>query len=113
MPALILQPHSPAWPAQRPSGAGGTAGRVRGNAGAVERIGSTAVPELTAKPVIDILVGADSLAAIEARIPASAAGGYTYVSRCEHELPMRRYFDKAAHHLPRLHVHAVVRDSHV
>jgi GrpB-like predicted nucleotidyltransferase (UPF0157 family) len=36
----------------------------------IEHIGSTAVPGLGAKPIIDILLGAPSLPVIEAKIPA-------------------------------------------
>jgi GrpB-like predicted nucleotidyltransferase (UPF0157 family) len=75
----------------------------------IEHIGSTSVAGLCAKPVIDILVGAASLADIEARIPALQAAGYDYMSRYESELPMRRYFVKSPPDSLRVHVHAVVR----
>jgi GrpB-like predicted nucleotidyltransferase (UPF0157 family) len=75
----------------------------------IEHIGSTSVAGLSAKPVIDILVGAASLADIEARIPAMQAAGYDYVFRYESELPMRRYFVKSPADSLRVHVHAVVR----
>ncbi len=88
----------------------------------VEHIGSTAVPGLCAKPVIDVLVGADSLSSIEAAIPQLQAAGYGYVNKYEAQLPMRRYFVKPESqspqvhvlrvhvlrvHVPRVHVHAV------
>ena len=78
---------------------------------AVEHIGSTAVPGLAAKPVIDVLLGADRLADVEDRVTALAARGYAYVARYEAELPMRRYFVHDAARSPRVHVHAVERDS--
>lgn len=78
---------------------------------AIAHIGSTAVPGLAAKPVIDVLVGAESLAAIEARMPALADGGYRYVSAYEREIPDRRYFVKDAVDGRRVHVHAVVDGS--
>ena len=36
----------------------------------IDHVGSTAVPGLGAKPIVDILIGAPTLAEIEARIPA-------------------------------------------
>ena len=75
----------------------------------IEHIGSTAVPGLAAKPVIDILVGAASLADIESRIPAIVAAGYTYRPEHEGALPMRRYFTLTPPDSLRVHVHAVVR----
>jgi GrpB-like predicted nucleotidyltransferase (UPF0157 family) len=75
----------------------------------IEHIGSTAVPGLAAKPVIDVLLGAGSLEAIEGRIGGLEAVGYAYVSKYEAELPMRRYFVKAPAEGLRIHVHGVVR----
>jgi len=54
--------------------------RAIGNwiAGGVEHIGSTAVPGLAAKPVIDIMVGVDSLDASRAAIPVLSEIEYCY-----------------------------------
>jgi GrpB-like predicted nucleotidyltransferase (UPF0157 family) len=76
-----------------------------------EHIGSTAVPGLAAKPVLDVLLGVDMLSAIEARIPDLEGIGYTYRSTYESELPMRRYFVCALPGRLRVHVHAVVEGS--
>ena len=77
----------------------------------IDHVGSTAVPGLGAKPIVDILIGAPTLAEIEARIPALEMLGYRYAPQHEAALPERRYFAKPARH-PRLyHVHAVRADS--
>ena len=47
-------------------------------AGPIEHIGSTAIPGLCAKPVIDIMAPVPSLDASRAAIAAAAAGGYVY-----------------------------------
>lgn len=73
----------------------------------IEHVGSTAVPAMCAKPIVDILVGARSLAAIEKRIPALAALGYRYVPEFEQQLPLRRYFVKPAQGKEMVHIHAV------
>lgn len=75
----------------------------------VEPIGSTAVPGLVAKPVLDLMLGAASLAAIEARIPALTALGYTYVDRYERDIPERRYFTRQPPAVERIHLHGLVR----
>jgi GrpB-like predicted nucleotidyltransferase (UPF0157 family) len=77
----------------------------------VEHSGSTAVPQLAAKPVIDILLGAPSLAAIELRIDELRAIGYDYISRYEQQLPLRRYFVKSSASSNRVHLHAVQTGS--
>ena len=47
-------------------------------AGPIEHVGSTAVPGLAAKPVIDIMVAVESLDASRSAIPAAEAVGYIY-----------------------------------
>ena len=57
----------------------------------IEHVGSTAVPGLAAKPVIDIAIGVDSLERPEL-VERIVALGYVYVPEYEQELPFRRYF---------------------
>lgn len=80
---------------------------------AVEHIGSTSVPGLAAKPVIDVLLGAQSLADIESRIGPLDGLGYAYVSKYEREIPMRRYFVKSSATSLRVHVHGVALGSRI
>lgn len=77
----------------------------------VEHIGSTAVPGLCAKPVLDVLVGLERLEEAEHRIGALAALGYVYRPAYEAQLPGRRYFVRAEGSTPRVHLHCVVRDG--
>lgn len=112
MPDVVLMPYQPAWPgrfARLRTVLIGVFGDVDVD---VQHIGSTAVPGLTAKPVIDVLLGTPSLADIEAVVPMLALHDYRYVSRYEADLPMRRYFVRDADtSTPRVHVHGVVRGS--
>lgn len=79
---------------------------------AIEHIGSTSVPGLAAKPIIDILLGADSLARVEHAIPRLAELGYEYVPKYEVQLPMRRYFVRAASPSSlKVHLHCAVEDT--
>lgn len=71
----------------------------------IEHIGSTSVPGLAAKPVIDILVGTLDLAAIDACNDAMQAAGYEV--RGESGFAGRRYFRRITPERVRLaHVHA-------
>ena len=83
----------------------------QGTAAVVEHVGSTAVPGLGAKPIIDIMVGLSHLDEAEARIPALEQIGYQYVPAHESELPDRRYFRKVQSGRKTHHVHAVVHGS--
>lgn len=74
----------------------------------IEHIGSTAVPGLGAKPVIDVMVGVPALAVVEERIPALDAIDYEYVREYETQFPERRYFRKPRRGPRAFHVHCVV-----
>jgi len=75
----------------------------------IEHVGSTAVPGLGAKPVIDIMVGVPALADVESRIPELERDGYEYVREYEARLPERRYLRKPRVGSRTHHLHAVVR----
>lgn len=59
---------------------------------AVEHVGSTAVPGLAAKPVIDIMVGVRSLSDSPSLVERLEGVGYEYVPELEEVMPFRRYF---------------------
>ena len=58
----------------------------------IEHVGSTAVPGLGAKPIIDMMLGVDHLSQIEKRIPAFEQIGYLYVPEIEAMMPEDRFF---------------------
>lgn len=70
----------------------------------IQHVGSTAVPGLVAKPVIDILIGVRDLSLDEKNIEALSEIGYEY--RGEAGIPGRLFFRKG---MPRTHhVHVAV-----
>jgi GrpB-like predicted nucleotidyltransferase (UPF0157 family) len=70
----------------------------------VEHVGSTSVPGLGAKPIIDILAAVRTLGEVLARVEALKGIGYEYVPEYEAELPERRYFQKGRPRTHHLHV---------
>ncbi len=74
---------------------------------AIEHIGSTSVPGLGAKPVIDILVGVKKLDDAESFIPDMESLGFEYVSKYEDVMPERRYFVKRGNKTSTHHIHTV------
>jgi GrpB-like predicted nucleotidyltransferase (UPF0157 family) len=73
----------------------------------VEHIGSTAIPGLSAKPIIDIMVGVKDLATADACIIPLEKISYEYVKTLEKEFPRRRYLHKGPN-LPNKHFHVHV-----
>jgi GrpB-like predicted nucleotidyltransferase (UPF0157 family) len=69
---------------------------------AIEHVGSTSVPGLAAKPILDLAAGVSSLADAEALFPALAALGYAH--KADPDLPERLYLvkgppERRTHHL--------------
>ena len=99
-----IAPYDPSWPEQFRD----EAERLRVAlkpwlAGPIEHIGSTAIPGLAAKPVIDILAGRPGNVAGNAYVAAFRQLGYEHKGACG--IPGRNYFRKGA---PRTHhVHLV------
>jgi GrpB-like predicted nucleotidyltransferase (UPF0157 family) len=79
-------------------------------AGPVQHIGSTAVPGLPAKPVIDMLAPVTSLASAEAAVPALAAAGWLFWADdpCRH---YRMWFLRPVPDARTHHLH-LIEDSH-
>jgi GrpB-like predicted nucleotidyltransferase (UPF0157 family) len=78
----------------------------------IEHIGSTAVPGLCGKPVLDILLGVAVLSEVERVVARFAANGYRYRPEYEKQIPQRRYFVKDAEgRHQRVHLHAVHVDG--
>lgn len=108
---IVVAPYSEEWPLQFAEVHSELLRTFSPHHIAVEHIGSTSVPGLSAKPVIDVLAGADSVRAIEQKIEVLERIGYKYVARYEDAFPMRRYFVRAADSSSRVNLHAVVFGS--
>ena len=70
----------------------------------IEHIGSTSVPGLGAKPIIDIMVGVRLLSDAKRCIRTLERIGYEYVPELEDLIPERRYFRKGPNK-PNKHYH--------
>ncbi|UYZ20653.1 GrpB family protein [Mesobacillus jeotgali] len=77
----------------------------------IHHIGSTSVPGLSAKPIIDIMLAADSLERVEKATPAIEAAGYE--AKGENGIPGRRYFQKHDENgIRKVHLHSFEKGSH-
>ncbi|AKC86977.1 GrpB family protein [Pseudoxanthomonas suwonensis] len=92
MRAVQLQAHDPAWADEARAEALALAGVLDDGLLAVHHIGSTAIPGLPAKPVIDLLAVARTLAVFDRRRGGLEALGYRW--RGENGLPGRRYLTR-------------------
>lgn len=79
----------------------------------IEHVGSTSVPGLAAKPIIDMMPGLRSLDDAPPLISPLESLGYEYVPAFEHDtssgpgMPLRRYFRKDENGARAYHLHIV------
>lgn len=106
----VIRPHDPRWKDIFAAEAQALRTQLGEVALRIQHIGSTAIPGIVAKPIIDIVVEVSSLEEIDARAPAMEKIGYE--SRGEHGIPGRRYFKKKASASGvGFHVHSFARGS--
>ncbi|MEM1290556.1 MAG: GrpB family protein [Cyanobacteria bacterium P01_H01_bin.162] len=100
----------PAWPAAFARAAQEIAVALDNNVVAMHHIGSTAIPDIYAKPIIDLLIEVAELERVDAHQAAMTALGYQAMG--EYGIPGRRYFrrDNAAG-VRTHHVHAFAADT--
>lgn len=96
--------YDPAWPDQFVRARDRLHGLLGGATAAFHHVGSTSVPGLPAKPVIDILAEAPDLARVDSRAASLEADGYQ--AKGEYGIDNRRYFSRpAAATRPKVHLH--------
>ena len=109
-PPITIADYDPDWPAEFEVEKARLLGQIGRWARGIEHIGSTAVPGLAAKSVIDIMPGVVSMADAETCSEGMRRLGYEYVPEFEDALPDRRYFRKGRPE-QRWHVHIVEIDG--
>jgi GrpB-like predicted nucleotidyltransferase (UPF0157 family) len=105
MKKVEVVPHDPRWRDSFQAEAKHIAAALGAHVVAIHHIGSTAIPGVHAKPVIDLLVEVDNIEAIDPRSSGMESIGYEVMG--EFGIPGRRYFRKDDRHGTRTHqVHA-------
>ncbi len=90
--AVIVAPHDPNWRDEYRKESALIAVALGDNVVAIHHIGSTAIPNIYAKPVIDFLVEVTDIRAVDERSDAMKTLGYEVMG--EFGIPGRRYFRK-------------------
>ncbi|MFD6418021.1 GrpB family protein [Streptomyces sp. NPDC060194] len=103
-----IVPYDPRWPGLAEGAIGELRGALGGVVGEIEHIGSTAVPGLAAKPVIDLMGAAEELEAVERRGAVLAGLGYVPL---DPGMPERLLFVRQADGRRTHHFHVVTAAS--
>jgi GrpB-like predicted nucleotidyltransferase (UPF0157 family) len=103
---LRLVPYDPAWPARFAAEAERVGEALGKHAIAIEHVGSTAVPGLGGKPVLDLAVAVEGEAAADACVLPLEALGYQYRGPYGED-PRRRYYvrDDEAKRVAQIHLY--------
>jgi GrpB-like predicted nucleotidyltransferase (UPF0157 family) len=108
MSELVLSEYQDAWPRQFLQVSEHLRSVFPLPGATYEHIGSTSIPGLCAKPVLDIVLGVSALREAEAAISAFGFTGFIYRPEYETAIPDRRYFVRAEGQTLRVHLHAVL-----
>src|SRR5919112_3572482 len=92
MSRVEVVPHDPRWRDAFEAEAKRVAAALGENVVAVHHVGSTAIPNIYAKPVVDLLVEVRDITEVEGRSSAMQSLGYEVMG--EYGIPGRRYFRK-------------------
>lgn len=92
MTKVEVVPHDPRWREAFEAEAQAVAAALGETVVAIHHIGSTSIPDIHAKPVVDLLVEVSDVAETDARSPAMESLGYEVLG--EYGIPGRRYFRK-------------------
>jgi GrpB-like predicted nucleotidyltransferase (UPF0157 family) len=108
-----LHPYDASWPSKFATERERLTSLLPGVFHEVEHIGSTAVPGMHAKPVIDLLAGVESMAFAKSIAERICASGYTTSSEFNETLVDRMWFMRWADGHRTHHLHVVLQDSKV
>ncbi|MGV6815298.1 MAG: GrpB family protein [Phycisphaerales bacterium] len=109
MPPIAI-PHNPQWKQRYIQEQAILRQSLGDQARAIHHIGSTSIPNILAKPIIDILIEVDSLDRLDQSSPAMESLGYEVMG--EFGIETRRYFRKTnAQGVRTHHIHAFTTGS--
>src|SRR2546423_2207196 len=110
MRKVEVVPHNPQWRDAFEAEAKHVAAALGENVVAIHHIGSTAIPNIYAKPVLDLLVEVRDITEVDGQSSAMESLGYEVMG--EYGIPGRRYFRKDNQEGIRTHnIHAFEADS--
>jgi GrpB-like predicted nucleotidyltransferase (UPF0157 family) len=114
-PTLRLVAHDPEWPARFQAEAKRLRAAIGDHVLAIEHVGSTSVPGLLAKPVLDIAIAVLSDAAADACIGPLEGVGYEYRGPYGDD-PRRRYYvrdDDVGRRFAHIHLYVLPAQAYV
>ncbi len=106
-----LVEYDPAWPARFDAERSRLRERFPAELIEVQHIGSTAIPGIPAKPIIDVMAGVASMTVADALFQPLLEHGYVTSVEFNASLTDRRWFMRHANGRRTYHLHVVVHDG--
>ena len=103
-----LSPYDPAWPQKFDDERNRLLALYPATFVAIEHIGSTAVPRLTAKPVIDLMAGVRLISDADAILPGLCENGYATSAEFNATLVNRRWLMRYSEGRRTHHLHLII-----
>jgi GrpB-like predicted nucleotidyltransferase (UPF0157 family) len=91
---IKLEPYNPEWPETFHAIQKDLGNHLAFLDPMIEHVGSTSIPGMTAKPIIDILVGVHDEADLDKTVEPLIDKGYIFYEKYNSVMPYRRYFVK-------------------
>lgn len=108
---IRLVPYEVEWPASYAAERERLLSLFSSDLRSVEHIGSTAIPGMPAKPIVDLLAGVDSMAVADTLFDKVLLHGYTTSRAFNEMLADRRWFMRSVNGHRTHHLHVVVFGS--
>ena len=89
---IILKEYDPDWPIQFEKTKKTIEGTLGRYIASIEHIGSTSIPGLPAKPIVDMMVGLKDFSSADECVKGMISLGFKYIQTYEDEMPFRRFF---------------------
>jgi GrpB-like predicted nucleotidyltransferase (UPF0157 family) len=105
---IILVPPDPEWPRKFRIEKQSILAALKGRRVHIRHVGSTAIPGIAAKPVIDIIIGCASMKQADTLLPLLCAIGYETSARFNAKIGERRFLKKRRNRKRTHHVHVIV-----
>jgi GrpB-like predicted nucleotidyltransferase (UPF0157 family) len=106
--SILLRPHDPAWAVKFESERKELLSQFQNQFLAIEHIGSTAIPGISAKPIIDILGGVESMEVADKLIPRLLNRGWDTSAEFNRTIGDRRFLLKWPEGVRTHHLHLVI-----
>lgn len=106
-----LEPHNSYWDKVYQIEAQSLKDKLGSKAKDIQHVGSTAIPELVAKPIIDVAILVDNLDIAEQWVKPLTELGYWYKGK-QNDMPDRRFFAKGPESKRTVYLHVVNQDEY-